>query len=204
MAKAIKVFLSLAVLIMVALYFAGCSLLQSAAGGGDGESYFPHAEGNTWALNGSDGSSRVMTVEGTAVIGGATVQRFASSYRSASTGLPAIEVYYYRVDGSGVYFYGTAGDPFTAPIRMIVFPLEVGKTWNAITIGSSYSINGAVAAKESVTVPAGTFECYRIVLTTTSGTGTDTSVTWLGDNAGAVKTTNSSSTVETELAWKNF
>jgi len=195
---------SLAVVLvaMAGLLVSGCSVLQQSGGGG-GESYFPHANGYAWRMTGSDGSSTIMTVEGTASIGSTTVQCFSSLYISSSNTRSTSEAYY-KVDGSGVYAHGSPSYPSSIGIPLIQFPLEVGKTWDVMVSGS-YSTKATVISKENMTVPAGTFDCYKITLATTYGSSEAyTSTLWLGNNAGIVKSISSTSTVETTLAWKSF
>ncbi|MFA4844219.1 MAG: hypothetical protein WC632_04620 [Candidatus Margulisiibacteriota bacterium] len=194
---------SLAVVLvaMAGLFVSGCSILQPSGGGG-GESYFPHAQGNTWRITGSDGSSQIMTVEGTASIGSTTVQCFSSLYISSSNAKSTSEAYY-RIDSSGVYSHGSPSYPTSTGVKILAFPLEVGKSWESIS--GSYSTTMSVTAKENVTVPAGTFDCYKIAAVTMYGTvEAGNSNIWLGNNAGIVKVTSSTSTVESVLAWKNF
>jgi len=188
------------------LIMAGCSSLQSTSGGG-GENYFPHAQGNTWRHPSTDGSSQVMTVEGTTSVGSITVQKFSSCYHSAS-GYTSTSEAYYKIDGSGVYSHGSPNYPSSVGIPFIVFPLDVGKTWDVIISGST-SAKATVVSKENVTVPAGTFDCYKVSYSSTymnyvGSTETNTSTVWFGNNAGIVKSTTSNSTVETVLEWKNF
>ncbi len=60
-------------------------------------------------------------------------------------------------------------DPF---LRELSFPLQVGKKWDASADKmlfsnakhGKFSLKGEVAALEKVTVPAGTFDAYKIVL----------------------------------------
>lgn len=74
----VKRMLGLAVVLasVVSLLVSGCSVLQQAGSSGGGESYFPHAQGNSWRMTSTDGSSQIMTVEGTASVGSTTVQCF--------------------------------------------------------------------------------------------------------------------------------
>jgi hypothetical protein len=87
-------------------------------------------------------------------------------------------------------------------MTLLAFPLEVGKTWNAIPVSSQ--IVGTVVARENVTVPAGTFDCYKVSMVTTSGSYSFTSTAWIGNNVGLVKSTSDYSTAETVLVSKNF
>lgn len=197
-----KMGLAAVVFVGLALVMAGCSLLQPTSSGG-GESYFPHAQGNTWRHSSADGSSQVMTAEGSTSIGSTTVQIFSSTYISATGSVSTSEAYY-RVDGSGVYAHGSSDYPSSIGLPFLSFPLEVGKTWD-IVISGSYANKASVVAKESVTVPAGTFDCYKVNYFTLNGTiEIYNSNIWFGNNVGIVKANSSSSTIETILQWKSF
>jgi len=83
--------------------------------------------------------------------------------------------------------------------------LEVGQTLKDISYQMKMSMSGMtvmnrtynvtdrkVEAKESITTPAGTFDCYKLTFTTSSqgglGSGTIKSVAWYAKDAGMVKT----------------
>lgn len=195
------------ILSIVVLVGSGCSVLQQgSSSSGGGESYFPHAQGNSWRMTSTDGSSQITTVEGTATVGSITVQCFTSLNKMVYSGYTSTYTNesYYRIDSSGVYSHGSPSYPSSIGIPLIQFPLEAGKTWD-VAVSGSYSTKATVVSKENVTVPAGTFDCYKINFATTFGTiEAFTSTLWLGNNAGIVKTTVGGSTVESTLAWKNF
>lgn len=85
--------------------------------------------------------------------------------------------------------------------------LKVGQTLNDITYTVKMAVSGVnlmnrtfmvknrkVETKESVTTPAGTFECFKITFTTTSakgiGSGTTKTAMWYAKDAGLVKSEN--------------
>jgi hypothetical protein len=191
------------VLVLVfSLFVSGCSVLQQSSSSGGGESYFPHAQGNAWRMTATDGSSQTMTVEETAMVGSTAVQCFVTLTTSALGTIYTSEAYY-RIDGTGVYAHGSPSSPSSTGVQFIAFPLEIGKSWQIVA--GSYTTNFSVMAKENATVPAGTFDCYKITAIYTYGTTeVARSNLWLGNNAGIVKTTSSTSTIESVLAWKNF
>ena len=209
----VKRMLGLAVVLasVVSLFGSGCSVLQQAGSTGGGESYFPHAQGNSWVMTGSDGGTETMTVEGTINVGGSnTAQKFCSCYMQniGASAYTSTGETYYQINGTGAYYWGNSGYVFPAAYTMFPFSLEVGKSWDMIASGSP-TVKGIVVARENVAVPAGTFDCYKLALVATyvlpGGTSeTETEYYWLGDNAGFVKLASSSSTVETVLTWKNF
>lgn len=188
--------------VLFSVLVSSCSLLQSTSSGG-GESYFPSAIGNTWFSKGTDGTSSLTTVEGTITIGSITAKRFRSYNVSSPTYAYTNEVYY-KVDSTGVYVHGQDGVTSSMGIPLLSFPLEVGKSWDIMVSGLN-STRATVLAKETITVPAGTFDCYKIVAVSMYGTiETYRSYLWLGNNAGMVKVTMGSSTVESVLQWKSF
>lgn len=58
---------------------AGCGLPQQNSNE-IWESYFPHAEGNSWGMLNLGGSYTVMTVEGVVTVEGITAKRFVSTF----------------------------------------------------------------------------------------------------------------------------
>ena len=189
-------------IVLFCVLVSGCSLLQQTSSGG-GESYFPHAQGNTWRQSSTDGSSQIMTAEGSTSIGSTTVQLFRSTYISSSGSVSTSDAYY-RIDSTGVYSHGSSSYPSSIGIPIFSFPLEVGKMWDVMVSGP-YSTKCTVLAKENVTVPAGTFDCYKIEGLSMYGTiEVYRSYIWLGNNAGIVKGTSNTSTIESVLQWKNF
>ncbi|MFA5889561.1 MAG: hypothetical protein WDA27_01190 [Actinomycetota bacterium] len=55
-------------------------------------------------------------------------------------------------------------DNYTPPTRRIALPLKVGNSWTSVSETSSRtsSLKGKVLAKETVKVPAGSFEVYKV------------------------------------------
>jgi hypothetical protein len=184
------------------IFLAGCSVLEQTSGGG-GESYFPHSNGYTWTYSSNDGGWQILTFEGTALVGSTTVQKYKGYARFAS-GHTSTSESYFRIDSTGVYSYGSPSYLLTTPQTMFAFPMEVGKTWEA-GVSGSYTIRASVQAKENVTVPAGTFDCYKVKFVNYNGTVETYSYNiWLGNNAGMVKQTTTGSTLETVMATKSF
>ena len=83
--------------------------------------------------------------------------------------------------GSDIYTYTRDWNPvdivsaqWTPYLKRFVFPLEVGKKWDGAADKmvfkggkhGKFSLTGEVVAFEKVTVPAGTFDAYKIKLTT--------------------------------------
>jgi len=96
---------------------------------------------------------------------------------------------------SEVYFVDT-DRRYDPPMLRFPLPLSLGDSWEwkgkeivdeDETIDST--VRGEVAGKETVEVPAGRFEAYRVVVTTESSDGTTSSSSqWLVPRVGTVKT----------------
>jgi len=170
-----------------------------------GEGFFPHADGNSWRYTYSDGSSMIMTFEGMTLINSVTVQKLKSVFDYLS-GVYTGESYY-KVDATGVYAYS----PSTTEVApFLLFPLEIGKKWIQQTSVSPYgdyvvTYEASIVSKESSTVPAGTFDCYKMTVKSIMNGVVNTTLNyWFGNNAGIIKFNTSSTTVEGQLSWKNF
>jgi hypothetical protein len=151
----------------------------------------------------TDGGSQITTVDGTAVVGPKVVQVFKTNTTS-STGVRTTSEVYYVVSSSGAYIYGFSGWTTNEAFVYLSFPLEVGKSWVFYNI-PPFLTRASVEARENLVLPAGTFDCFKIKYTSFNGTVESSfSNTWYGNGAGMVKITDSSSTVETVLQWKNF
>jgi len=101
---------------------------------------------------------------------------------------------------------------FEPPLQELSFPLEVGKTWQQDYVGFTaddgvrWTASAAwlVSAYESVTVPAGTFDAYRIERTETWGPemyhlGVHAISWWAPDVKAFVKRTHQDRRWESEL-----
>lgn len=93
----------------------------------------------------------------------------------------------------GVYVVNSSIPGFEGEALEIPADLEVGKTWEStVTIGSS-TINSTnkVDGRETITVPAGEFEAYRIISTSRMTSPTNTAEVnmkaWLVPNVGYIR-----------------
>lgn len=70
---------------------------------------------------------------------------------------------------------------------MVALPLEAGKTWT-VSKDSTYTETGKAIGKESVTVPAGTYdECWKIAYIYADSTFSETSFVYLAPDVGLIK-----------------
>jgi len=97
-----------------------------------------------------------------------------------------------RVKGSGIATYTREWNPvdviyaqFSPNLKELVFPLQVGKKWDGTADKMLFSngkhgkffLKGEVVAFEKVTVPAGTFDAYKInVVLDATGTDEDANI----------------------------
>jgi len=95
----------------------------------------------------------------------------------------------------------------STPMELLLFPLSVGKQWTSSFDSSSgsgtYEYDISVVAFEDVTVPAGTFKCYKIKFVSTYSGTSLTSYVWYGNNGGQVKVVGSTGYI-ISLQSKNF
>lgn len=175
----------------------GCSTQQqTSSGSGGGKSYFPCTQGYSWRYINDQGVTTMTTVEGTATIGPRVAYRFYSTHIS-TTGATSTSESYFKVDDSGVYLCSKSYPDLA--INYLLFPLDVGKNWKAADISTAAVYE--VAAKENVTIPLGSFECYKVIITYNDGTKTNV---WYADNVGTIKTFDTYASSESYLDWKNF
>ncbi len=95
---------------------------------------------------------------------------------------------------SQIYFVETTR-VYDPPLLRFPLPAEAGKRWewegketvDGDTVISS-RITGINEGRETITVPAGSFDCLKTVITTVSSDGTEsTSVQWLARGVGPVR-----------------
>lgn len=168
-----------------------------------GRNYFPSNPGNTLAYKYSNGDSQIITFEGETVVSGSITAQLIKQYY-LSGGTPHTSEVYWSVTDSGVFYYGSPQYPTTEPQVLLIFPLSIGETWTQWSSGPS-SIGVSVTSQESVTVAAGTFDCYKVKYTNYTGTlETSSYYIWFGNGAGRVKIDTGPSSILIELQSKNF
>jgi hypothetical protein len=102
----------------------------------------------------------------------------------------------YDADGK-IYFYGTLEEPFLdTPILWVDAPLRLGQTWtdSRTVISSDDEPNNvvhyifAVLDLRRITCPAGSFDCYQVLLTEVQPDGQATNCTfWYNESCGLVR-----------------
>ena len=122
-----------------------------------GVEYYPHTDGYRWNYTytppGSPTSGNMAReFNGTQTFNSIACQKFVWTQDfAASSEILA------NVTSSDVKFYGTSSSPTTDATTWLSFPLQVGKTW---TIYGSYT--ASVEAFESITVPTGTYNAFKV------------------------------------------
>lgn len=168
-----------------------------------GRNYFPSSPGNTLAYKYSNGDSMVITFEGETVVSGSITAQLTKSY-NVSSGRPYTSEAYYKVTDSGVFYYGSPQYPTTEAQEILKFPLSIGASWTQWSSGQS-STTISVISQESVTVAAGTFDCFKVKYANYTGTlETFSYYIWYGNGAGWVKIDTEPSSTSIKLESKNF
>jgi len=175
----------LLVLVPVVLFLVGC-------GGGE-KDYWPVTVGNIWNyqqvtnvtspdtnITFTDTMKVEVTKETTLDNNTAVFEVIQSSGTYADTS-------YWQKTDKYLFWYDDKAD--TEPDTTLVFPIEEGNSWN-VHKDSSYTETMHVIGKESVTVPAGTYDdCWKGMEIFTDGTIAETSYVWLAPDIGWVKMT---------------
>ncbi len=163
--------------------------------------FIPHADGHTWEYECTfwdgtlevAGSLKTRWFSGTTDLNGVTVQNFHMTEEALvylfgginAFGLPSSgSLAYYHIDDTGVYGYGTSASPAAQSVLVLPLPLEVGDEWERAY--GDLTFYCSAAATELVTVPAGTFNAFKVHVTD-SGTEEVSWDEWYADGVGMVK-----------------
>lgn len=157
----------------------GCSQTASQPAA----NYFPHENGYQW---GYKNSIYVGTVE----ISSLNETRYIDGTTRLSSGLTVINfimsdeassptTFYYYIDETGVYKYGSAAHPTTEADQILAFPLETGKEW---VRGRSGPQTCVAVGIEDIMVPAGAFKAMKVMV------GDSDFYEWYAEGVGLVKT----------------
>lgn len=188
--------LASAPVLAAALLLTACDLF-----GVQEDDYYPISLGNMWnykglveikAFNGDTISSSSGVTEVTAetrLTGGEDVfeiTRIDTTFAKvpSETTLVYTSVSYTRKTDDYVLGYESLDD--TEPDTALVLPLEEGKTWT-VQSWADTTTTATVLVKESVTVPAGTYDCFKVRTTTTMGSQSYQMYWWYAEGVGLVK-----------------
>jgi hypothetical protein len=179
-----------------ALLFTACGLF-----GGAEDDYYPMTVGNMWNYHGvityeqadaDTGATFITVAEVTAetqLTNGEDVFELTNLDSTFTrppdeTTLVNTRVNYARKTDDHVLAYDSKDD--TEPDTVLALPLEDGKTWTVSSKGDT-TITATVDGQESITVPAGTYECWKVRMTLTVGSTSQDVYWWYAEGVGHVK-----------------
>ncbi len=169
----------------------GCSKEEGGGGEEVEHDYFPLALGNSWTFSvySVDTAGAETTYTQTQTIDHVTTYDSLDWFVMLTpTSDTTYDSAYYRKDDYFVYVtYFLEG----IPLELMVSPVdpEVGATWSCSDTAAFFVVeaSGEVECQEDVTVPAGTFSCFRELLVVESSVYGATIRTWLADGVGPVR-----------------
>jgi len=143
-----------------------------------GSGYWPHNDGNIWdyKVTNPDGSvsSETWTLNGTAELNNSKVAQKLLKDSTAS---------YLLFESSSILEYDSLSD--THPYTLLSEPLSVGKKW--YFDAGAVSSEAEVLSSGEVSVPAGTFDVYKVQITIMEVGATNYYTYWFSEDAGPVK-----------------
>ncbi|MEO0206810.1 MAG: hypothetical protein ABIL22_09090 [candidate division WOR-3 bacterium] len=175
----------LLVLVPVVLFLISC-------GGGE-KDYWPIAVGNVWnyqtiaTITTPDTTmtdSSTMKIE---VTRETTLDNNTAVFEIVSSGEDYADTSYWQKTDNYFFWYDNKAE--TEPDTILTLPIEEGDSWT-VHKDSSYTETIRITGKESVTVPAGTYDdCWKAMDIYTYGTMAETSYIWLAPDVGWIKMT---------------
>jgi ribosomal protein L40E len=165
------------------------SLLATSMSAALAEDYYPLKEGNSWTYSLPAGGEMTIKVTGFEEVKGvkcARVEGEAAGQGKSSSWLAA------DVDGVRMYKLKTPQGEveFGKPPLQIKLPFKQGDKWQArLPLQQPIDSEMESAGRETIKVPAGTFDCIRINTVVTVGDNKVTSSTWYADGVGQVQMT---------------
>ena len=179
----------IAFLVFGAVFFYGCSKENNPTEAPD---YFPLALGNSWTFEvtapdsaGNDSIyTEVQTVDHT------TTYDSLDWFVVLSVTDSSTDSSYYRKSDyflESIFFYN--GSILNNIIAVSPIEPSVGFTWNDTNDTVNTTVYGEVEAQEEITVPAGTFQCYRerIEVNALGGLISIIIYNWLSDGVGPAR-----------------
>lgn len=165
--------------------------------GGGEKDYWPLAVGNIWDYQ----VSTTVTMPDTTITFTDTMKIEVTRETTLDNNTAVFEVItemtvdtivttdtaYYQETDEYVFAYDEKST--TNPDTLLVLPIEEGKSWT-VHKDSLETITMEVVGKETVTVPAGTYEdCWKGRQIQTDGTDAETMYVWLAPDVGWIKQT---------------
>ncbi|MGQ9817859.1 MAG: TapB family protein [bacterium] len=172
------------------LVYVPIALLIIGCGGGE-KNYFPLTEGNTWNYR----TISTTTIGDSTLSDTGTVKMEITAKTTLNNGTEVYEQIL-TIDQSGDTSYMQETDDYllsyddkadTKPDTILAFPLEEGKTWT-VSKDSLYTETSKAMGKESVTVPAGTYDdCWKIADILSDSASSETTFYYLAPDVGLIK-----------------
>ncbi len=157
----------------------------------EGPANFPLVDGMTWKYESTLGPATAVTER----VGDEWVLRSSAPRITTEQDLALGEEGVMLSRARSRIFFVRTERVYDPPLVRFPVPAEVGTRWEwegtEIVDGKhkvQSRIVGVIESSETVEVPAGTFECLKVVVTTVSDDGTETeSVQWVADGIGPVR-----------------
>lgn len=96
----------------------------------------------------------------------------------------------YRIERDGVYWIKLDESEFVPPLKVAALPLNMDSEWSGgetFAGNELWSLRFAADGAETITVPAGTFACTRVVVTGARGNVDWVERLWIAKGVGVVK-----------------
>lgn len=149
----------------VAPLLLSCEDKEEPTGPTPPEFTYPHMNGAEWVYNYKGQSAAKYTISGTYNHPTAGETQKLYEYGMGESGWVESFLYYLKTSETDVRLYV---DPEESKFLVLLkFPLKEGNSWDA-----GLGLTANVSAKENVSVPAGSFECYKIDYTSSEASFT--------------------------------
>jgi len=154
--------------------------LTAQEGGGKETEWYPLKKDTTWTYK-VPGNSIVMKVTNPADKDGAKVETLVNGKSIANEHI--------QVKEDGVYRTSINGLKPEQPVRFLKLPPKEGESWDVETKIQGQAVKGKfTTSKEKVTVPAGSYDAFKVEGKDFDIAGMKTNITyWFADKVGIVK-----------------
>ncbi len=192
----------------VAIVVALLAVLTFAAICSAEEDYFPLAVGSTWVYQTNFGPDITARITGTERVSDVECFVLEQVMRDLPNS-PAIRYYYAKKDDKVALYKNKAPQEsymvefvFESALVILQYPLSIGKAWSSevkqkwTAIGQQgeydsgvykMSKNSKVLGQETITVPVGTFKCYKVESIEKVDEGSEQVIKWYAAGVGVVQ-----------------
>ncbi len=155
--------------------------------------YSPLAKGNTWTYRLSNGMEMVLRATGNEDLGGVRCTVVETTVDTPQGRITSSESLVSDATGIRCHKMVMGGQPMPVepPLVRLRLPFRAGDTWTCAQNLAGYQIQTTfvAAGRETITVPAGRFECLKVRSTAEVGGQRTDGEMWYADGVGMVKTT---------------